>query len=421
VKIGYPNTLEALHAITSSRRLVASSFYAISQRRVQQQLQTWYNLLPTVRPYYAVKCNPEPYLLEWLMYGGAGFDCASQREVDCVLRNPAALTGLQRRTPDIVFANPCKKRGDIISSSISGIQTTVVDSHEEIDKLSEIGWKGESLVRVRVEDKGSKMPFSAKFGLELDAVENLSKYAKIKGQKLSGISFHVGSGCEAPEQYGEAIRQSISALGTITKSHKGANCIDIGGGFTPCGTGSKFVDAALEIYKWVKFYPTVKFIAEPGRFFAQTSHDLFVRVIGKKPARTAKGGWRYTLDESLYGQFSCIPFDHAQPKWVRVREPGEAQRKKTPAVLYGRTCDSVDFIAAAEQTEELEEGDTLWFPHMGAYTTVTSTEFNGFPKPPSLILEAHRDLQLPEPEQFPESEWPRGLKYASAVEVPKLE
>ena len=415
MKIGYPNTLEALNAITSSRRLIASSFYAISQRRVQQQLATWHHLLPTVRPYYAVKCNPEPYLLEWLMYGGAGFDCASQREVDCVLKSPAVLTG---RTPDVVFANPCKKRDDIIASAVSGIQTTVVDSIEEVDKLADIGWKGTSLVRLRVEDKGSKMPFSAKFGLESEAVEHIAAYASTKGQRLSGISFHVGSGCEAPEQYGEAIKQGISALGTITKSHPEANTIDIGGGFT---TGSKFVDATLEIQKWVGYYPTLKFIAEPGRFFAQTSHDLFVRVIGKKPARGKGGGWRYTLDESLYGQFSCIPFDHAQPRWVRVREPGELQRKSTPAVLYGRTCDSVDFIAAASEAEELQEGDMLWFPHMGAYTTVTSTEFNGFPKPPSLILEAHRPLQLPEPHTIPEREWPRGLQYASAVEVPKLE
>jgi ornithine decarboxylase len=194
--------------------------------------------------------------------------------------------------------------------------------------------------------------------------------------------------------------------------------VDIGGGFT---TGSKFVDAALEINKWVNHYTTVKFIAEPGRFFAQTSHDLFVRVIGKKPARGVRGGWRYTLDESLYGQFSCIPYDHARPKWIRVREPNEPQRKATPAVLYGRTCDSVDFIAAAREAEELEEGDVLWFPHMGAYTTVTSTEFNGFPKPPSVILEAHRHLQLPEPEHFRAEEWPSGLQYASAVEVPRLE
>jgi ornithine decarboxylase len=352
------------------------------------------------------------------MYGGAGFDCASQREVDVVLKNPARFTGV---TPRIVFANPCKKREDIVSSALSGIQTTVVDSIQEIDKLATMEWKGTSLLRLRVEDKGSKMPFSAKFGLELEAVERVSNYAELKGQKISGVSFHVGSGCEAPGQYGEAIRQSISALGTISNSHPDAKCIDIGGGFTPCGNGSTFQDAALEIQKWVDYYPSVKFIAEPGRFFAQTSHDLFVRVIGKKPSRGSKGGWRYTLDESLYGQFSCIPFDHARPRWVRVRRPGEVQRKLTPAVLYGRTCDSVDFIASAEQTEELYEGDMLWFPHMGAYTTVTSTEFNGFPKPPSVVLDSYSALQLPDTETIPAEEWPVGLKYASAVEVPRLQ
>ena len=99
------------------------------------------------------------------MYGGAGFDCASQREVDVVLKNPARFTGV---TPRIVFANPCKKREDIVSSALSGIQTTVVDSIEEIDKLAKMEWKGTSLLRLRVEDKGSKMPFSAKFGLEVD-------------------------------------------------------------------------------------------------------------------------------------------------------------------------------------------------------------------------------------------------------------
>jgi hypothetical protein len=32
--------------------------------------------------------------------------------------------------------------------------------------------------------------------------------------------------------------------------------------------------------------------------------------------------------------------------------------------------------------EELEVGDWLWFPNMGAYTRATASEFNGFPSPP---------------------------------------
>lgn len=181
----------------------------------------------------------------------------------------------------------------------------------------------------------------------------------------------------------------------------------------------EFETAASLIAAQVREHPTIRFVAEPGRFMAAQSHDLFVRVIGKKPTK-AKGGWRYTVDESLYGQFSCVPFDHAKPRWIRVRTEGEERRKPTKAVLYGRTCDSVDFIAAAEQAEELEVGDWLWFPHMGAYTTVTSTEFNGFPKPHTMVLPSYGKDQLPDPTEFSKSDWPQGLKYASAVKVPEI-
>lgn len=347
--------------------------------------------------------------MEWLWRGGAGFDCASAREVLAV----QSITN--EKKPNILFANPCKKKDDILSAAVQNIETTVVDSREELHKLSEIGWKGNSLLRLRVEDKGSTMPFSAKFGMELEEVEATAQAAAAGGQRLSGISFHVGSGCNDPEQYVEAVKEAAGALQTVKRWHPGANILDIGGGFT---TGSKFVDAALGLQKLLPSLGGIRVVAEPGRFFAQTSHDLFVRVIGKKPAGKGKLGWRYTLDESLYGQFSCIPFDHAEPKWIRVRRADESPRRRTPATLYGRTCDSVDFIAAAASAEELEEGDWLWFPHMGAYTTVTSTEFNGFPKPPSLVLEAHRELQLPDPEEFSADAWPEGCKYVSAVQVP---
>lgn len=359
-----------------------------------------------------MKCNPENYLLETLWRGGAGFDCASGREVYTV----NAVT--QRETADILFANPCKKKDDIFCASMNSIRTTVIDSCEEIEKLLEVGWKRSSLVRIRVEDKGSLMPFSNKFGLELEDVERVARYAKDRNQHLSGVSFHVGSGCQDPEQFAEAIRQGHEAIKVIQKYHAvPVPILDIGGGFT---TGSKFVDTAAKINELIPTLKGIQMVAEPGRFFAQTCQDLFVKVIGKKPAGKGKSGWRYTLDESLYGQFSCIPFDHAEPKWIRVREAGEAQRKKTPAVLFGRTCDSVDFIAGAQATEELEVDDWLWFPHMGAYTTVTSTEFNGFPKPPMITLEAHRPHQLPDPEDFPKDAWPEACKYVEAVKVPEM-
>ena len=119
-------------------------------------------------------------------------------------------------------------------------------------------------------------------------------------------------------------------------------------------------------------------IAEPGRYFAQPSQDLFVKVIAKKPSHN---GWRYVIDESLYGYFSCIAFDQQKPAWFRVpNSDTDVTREKTEGILFGRTCDSLDMIAMG-QMETLEVGDWLYFPLMGAYTSVTSSEFNGFPKP----------------------------------------
>ena len=402
----------------------ASTFYVLSQRRVMNQISLWNYQLPDVKPYYAVKCNPESNLMTWLSSAGAGFDCASVREVKAVQE--------VTRDAEIIFANPCKKKDEVIQSAIAGVNVTVVDSHEEIDKLQSIGWGTSrwgtsrwgtsrlesSLIRLRVEDKGSMMPFSAKFGLEVDQVKCLASYAKKNNQKIDGLSFHVGSGCKDPQQYRKALDHVKIALGLLEEAGHSPTIVDIGGGFMTEG-----FDAAAEVIRDVQgsFDNHIRFVAEPGRFFAASCQDLFVRVIGKKPAGGGRPGWRYTLDESLYGQFSCIPFDHAQPRWIRVRQQGEKRRKTTPAVLYGRTCDSVDFIAAAQEAEELMEGDWLWFPHMGAYTTVTSTEFNGFPKPDTFVVNTHRPEQLPEPTEFLKDEWPKGLQYVSAVTVPTLQ
>ena len=50
-----------------------------------------------------------------------------------------------------------------------------------------------------------------------------------------------------------------------------------------------------------------------------------------------------------------------------------------PCILYGPTCDAFDKLFQQEmQLPELDVGDWLIFPSMGAYTWVMSSTFNGF-------------------------------------------
>ena len=80
----------------------------------------------------------------------------------------------------------------------------------------------------------------------------------------------------------------------------------------------------------------------------------------------------------MYGSFSNIPFDHQTPILERVRplQPGETQR---PTIVFGRTCDSGDCLGDDIMLHDVSIGDILKINNMGAYTTVTATEFNGFP------------------------------------------
>jgi len=414
--IGIQLTLEKLRSIIS--RYAGKSqgaFYVMSPPALNRQIDLWRSQLPTVKPFYAIKCNPDPTILYPLYDAGLSFDCASRREL-------LSVKDLARLPSDaaerIVYANPCKSDRDIAHAKEMGSPLTVVDSVEELDKLK--GYAGGALVRIAVDDSGSRMPFSTKFGARPQSLPALSYFAKQEGFDLHGISFHVGSSCLSRKAYQDAIHLAYASLQIIRRmGHSGASTIDIGGGYLPSQSDFKeksaFIrDAIIDVNKreLSEGKAGISFLAEPGRFFATKTYDFFVQVIGKK--RT-KGGWSYTIDDSVYGQFTSILFDHAEPRWLRIQNPGEKPRDFSEGVLFGRTCDSVDVIARAEHMEELEVGDWLWFPAMGAYTRATASEFNGFPVPP-VFVDSDTDICTP---PFRACE-PKGVHYMPAVSAKKF-
>jgi ornithine decarboxylase len=372
--------------------------------------------LPAVKPYYAVKCNPEPQFLRLLQASGLGFDCASQRELLVI----EELASKFQTKPQILYANPCKSSRDLQTAKELGAPCTVVDSEQELEKL--VDYKGGALLRIAVEDSTSCMPFSTKFGLAPEQVGRIGQAAAALQIPIHGISFHIGSGGSSGTAYMEAIALAERSLQTLRTprggAHLHANTIDIGGGFVTDGT--RFEEAAVTIRQAIQSSgsgPGIRWVAEPGRFFASDSFDFFVQVIGKKAGSPQTGGgWHYTIDDSLYGQFSSILFDHGMPKWIRIPDSlatagSKGQRPTSPGTLFGRTCDSLDVIARSSHMEELEVGDWLWFPHMGAYTRATASEFNGFPSPDVFISDSGETFDMAEVQK----RIPQRIQYPSAL------
>ena len=340
------------------------------QSRVVAQAALWRSHLPEVTPYYAVKANNDPTLLRWLRSTGARFDCASPREMEDVVTVGATPT------TDIVYAQPCKTVTDLRRAISLGVRTTVVDSVEEVEKLVAAAWPGDTLIRLLVPDAGSAQPFSRKFGAPLEWVPEIQRALRKARIPQTGWSFHVGSVCQNPAQFARAIECAAAA-----PQPSGPQIVDLGGGFV--SDPAAFAAAAAAIRTAMPLFPatTTTWIAEPGRFFASTAADAEVEVIGVKPRLPSQPpGTRVTLDESVYGIFSNIPFDGFRPVFEHL-DPAARHRPTEATTLFGRTCDSADCIAEDMVLPALRVGDRLRVRNMGAYTVVSSSEFNGFPAP----------------------------------------
>jgi len=133
----------------------------------------------------------------------------------------------------------------------------------------------------------------------------------------------------------------------------------------------------------------------PAGFFASEPVSVVAHVIGatKVPANritgkkedTNKDGYMYYLNDGVYGSFNSIVFDHLHPTGTALlsSRSKEDETKTYPSMIWGPTCDGMDQIEKFAQLPKLGVGDWIYYSHMGAYTSVAASHFNGFkaPKP----------------------------------------
>lgn len=59
-----------------------AAFYVMDLDRLLQLHQDWVEAMPSVKPYFSMKTNPDPILLKTLAALGAGFDCGNRVHLD---------------------------------------------------------------------------------------------------------------------------------------------------------------------------------------------------------------------------------------------------------------------------------------------------------------------------------------------------
>jgi len=347
-------------------------FYIVDLDKVAEQYNKWVEYLPNIQPFFAVKSNPDNIIINMLARLGCNFDCASKNE----LRNALSITN----NPDrIIFANPCKVSSHIIFARENNISRMTFDCLEELEKIHTIYPDAQIILRICVDDTNSKCKFNSKFGCPLYNIPSIFERIKSLQMNLVGFSFHVGSGCSDPRSYYNAIKDCAVSYKLSKDYGFNISIIDIGGGFPGVDKNIRFAEicenineAIADFFAYETANNTIKFIAEPGRYFTEATHTLVINVIAKKKEDNVI---KYYLNDGVYGSFNCINYDHQTPELIPLL-PRDAKKYNT--TFFGPTCDSLDCIYKEILYQELNIGDWLYVRNFGSYTIAPSTSFNGF-------------------------------------------
>ncbi|XP_013388971.1 ornithine decarboxylase 1 [Lingula anatina] len=368
-------------------------FYIANLDDIVNKHKRWEKLMPRVKPFYAVKCNNTEPVVKTIAALGAGFDCASSSEFQQVLKY-----GVQ--TDRIIYAHTCKDPEELKRASELGVDLMTFDNEDEIVKIKRLFPDAKLVLRIVPQVRKAVYDMGKKFGCNVEDCQGLLLKAKELELNVIGISFHGGSKCQDAFAYQHTILLCRDIFDLAKTIGFNFNLLDIGGGFPGYETGehSFFSDIANTINDSLEEYfpedENVKVIAEPGCYYVESAFTLALRVIARKVEQPGKWlkiedseneddtkkSFMYYLNDGLHGSFFFhILFEDDVPDFYVVENKDSMPVFKSS--LWGPTCNPHDCITQEIELPELDIGDWLYVPNMGAYTTVVVTSFNGMPTP----------------------------------------
>ena len=365
---------DAINAFNSDSPIVCSHYH-----KSDKNIQLFLNNFPG-KTLYAVKSNPDPEFVKFVMLAGVrNFDVASLNEVELVASVADELN--LSNSVHLAFMNPVKSRIAIQDAYLEyGVKDYSFDTKEELSKILEETSYATDLglcVRISVPKGETVYDISGgKFGANFEQAVALLTMASKYSTRL-GICFHVGSQITCPSAYKDAIAM---VMRVINVSGIKVTIFDVGGGFPAEYPGTRipdFKDYFSVIEKELEknnILNEVELWCEPGRSIAAPSQSLIVKVMLRK-------GNKLYINDGVYGNlFESSGFTKQTYTATLIRNKESVVSKKVDSFeLFGPTCDSVDHMPGPFMLpSDANEGDYIVLELTGAYTTCSSSNFNGF-------------------------------------------
>jgi ornithine decarboxylase len=351
--------------------------FLLDHSRIRDNYRTFKKHLPRVQCYYAVKANSNQEIIKTLFDEGASFDVASYNEFMQIHEYIKHFENDEKNFyiwDKIIFSNTIKDR-DTLKKIKRYKPLVTFDNSDEIRKIKEYCGTAGLVLRLKVPDIGSQVEMSSKFGAEPGDAYDLIRQAEELGLQVEGLSFHVGSQCTNFDNYTAALEITSDIFNDARRKGHKLNLVDIGGGFpVPYDAQAPRFEKLAKVLneEITRLFPEdIEILAEPGRFMVATAATLVTEIVGK--ARR-DGKIFYHINDGVYHTFSGVVYDHWIPNFNSFK-----QGKREVCAVVGPTCDSFDKISLSVHLPgNLEIGDYLYTENIGAYSTASSTKFNGF-------------------------------------------
>ncbi len=386
-------------------------FYLFDKKRLASAatefLSAFRQNIHNFQPYYAVKSNPHPLILDEVIRLGYGLDVSSKEEFNLAL---------QHQAPRLVFSGPGKNEDDLaLVLQHADIAILHMDSFGELERMGAVTNQTRTEIKAGIRVFTSYHGKWTKFGIPLERLkEFFLKAQDYPYIKLQGIQFHSSWNTDVlPYQ------KIIAEIGNYLADNftpamlSQIKFFDFGGGFlpyqsegyypetTPQGKTFKsinnFLDRPTEFNE--KFYiadavpistyasgiadaidqhlsPIIDatYFSEPGRIICNRAMHIILKIMDVKSAHEA----------IVDGGINAVGFERFETDYFPILNLTHPSDKELPFVLYGSLCTPHDLWGYYCHASKMSVGDILLVPYQGAYTYTLAQNFI---KPIPLIYE----------------------------------
>ncbi|MFF9345140.1 diaminopimelate decarboxylase [Streptomyces sp. NPDC014773] len=350
--------------------------------------------------FYAAKAFLCHQVATWLKEEGVGIDVCSAGELRTARR--AGVPG-----SSVIFHGNNKSATELAEAVDHGVSLVVVDSHDEISRLSDIATRRNARQQVLVRVTPGVEAYThayittgtddQKFGFSLStgsAHRAVSHVLSAPGLELVGLHSHLGSQILRPDVFEEAADRLVGLMADTARTHGTIlRRLDLGGGlgiaYLPDDEPLDVRDLAPAVIDRVRKacagagIPVPRLAVEPGRAIAgPTTVTLYtVGTIKRQPGLRT---W-VSVDGGLSDNMRPALYDASYTAALAGR--ATARNTDETVTVCGRHCESGDVVVdSARLPADLAVGDLLAVPASGAYHRSMANNYNFQPRPPVVAV-----------------------------------